>query len=90
MPDKLNFAVEGTLVLTQGDQTTTCKNVILAQGHFGVTNNWWLGSPDVNSGGVPFVGPLTEQCSSGGILPKVVVYSPPQPCVNNFTANVNQ
>ncbi len=90
MPDKLNFAVEGTLVLTQGDQTTTCENVILAQGHFGFTNNWWMGSPDVNSGGIPFVGPLTQKCSAGGVLPKVVVYTPPQPCVNNFTATVNQ
>lgn len=86
MPDKLNFAVEGTLVITQGDKVTTCENLVLAQGNIAVafTNNWWLGSPDVKSGGVPYIGPLLQSCSSGGRLPQVVTYSPPQPCVNNF------
>lgn len=86
MPDKLNFAVEGTLVLTQGDKVTTCENLVLAQGNIAAlfTNNWWLGSPDVKSGGVPYIGPLLQSCSSGGRLPQVVTYSPPQPCVNNF------
>jgi hypothetical protein len=87
MPDELNFAVEGTLVLTQGDKVTTCADLILAQGNItaAFTNNWWLGSPNVKSGGVPYIGPLLQNCSSGGILPQIVTYSPPQPCVNNFS-----
>ena len=90
MPDDLNFAVEGTLVLTQGDQTTTCDNIILAQGHIPLlfTNNWWLGSPDAKSGSVPYIGPLIMSCSSGGRVPKAVTMSPLQPCVNNFNVVV--
>ena len=86
MPDKLNFAIEGSLQITQGDTTTTCDNILLAQGHIPLlfTYNWWLGSPDAKSGSVPYIGPLIMSCSSGGRIPKAVTMSPLQPCVNNF------
>ena len=88
MPDELNFAVEGTLTLTQGDTVMTCENMIVAQGNFSSVNNWWLGGSDVKSGGVPFIGPIVGVCSSGGIVPTAVTYTPQQPCVNNFNAVV--
>ena len=51
--DKLNFAFMGTLVLTISggnistpQRTFTFKNVAIAQGHAGTTNNWWFGGPN--------------------------------------------
>ena len=37
-PDKLNFAVQGTLIIN-GKQF---NDIILAQGHTGFSNNWWF------------------------------------------------
>lgn len=48
-PDKLNFAVKGTLKLwAKGSphkegQTLEFPNTFIAQGHVGTTNNWWFG-----------------------------------------------
>ena len=84
MPDKLNFAVQGTLVLDRNGSKATCDAIILAQGHFATVNNWWLGGPDMKSGGVPFIGPIAQVCKTL----KPVVFTPQQPCVNNFNAVV--
>jgi len=88
LPDELNFAVQGTLTLTQGETTTSCDNMIVAQGNFTTVNNWWLGGSDVKSGGVPFIGPIVGACEGAGIVPTAVSYTPQQPCVNNFNAAV--
>jgi hypothetical protein len=48
-PGKLNFAFQGDLTLSiQGaglspDQPVVFKDIFLAQGHSGSTNNWWFG-----------------------------------------------
>lgn len=59
-PDKLNFALKGDLELVLGDWNGTAggrvnitanfKDVVLAQGHTGASNNWWLGSPTLQCG----------------------------------------
>ncbi|PJX09668.1 phospholipase [Pseudomonas putida] len=50
-PDKLNFGFKGTLKLTVTggsfsgmDQTLVFKDVFIAQGHTGTSNNWWFGA----------------------------------------------
>ena len=50
---ELNFALIGTLVLRFTDGTSyTFKNVSLAQGHAGTSNNWWFGGETcINIGG---------------------------------------
>ncbi len=105
MPDKLNFAIEGSLQITQGDTTTTCDNILLAQGHIPLlfTYNWWFGSPEAKSASVPYIGPLIIACDeqtesaqtsnakvpSRPSLPTLLMVSPPQPCVNNFSLVIN-
>ncbi|QOR35073.1 hypothetical protein IMX26_16695 [Clostridium sp. 'deep sea'] len=49
-PGKLNFGFMGTLKLTitggilgKGKDTFTFKNIGIAQGHAGASNNWWFG-----------------------------------------------
>lgn len=52
-PDDLNFAFIGDLILnvkTKDEtikKTVTYKNVGLAQGHAGASNNWWFGGKDM-------------------------------------------
>lgn len=84
-PDKLNFAVKGTLKMTIGDKKITCDNVIVAQGHFGVNNNWWMGGPNMQGAHVSLSGVTLQTCKAeGSLLPVEVTFSPQTPCVNNF------
>lgn len=54
VPEKLNFAVKGTLDLIINDDTTeskektySIKDVVIAQGHNTVgDNNWWIGGKE--------------------------------------------
>lgn len=43
LPGSLNFAMKGTLTLTGSDVSYPFKDVVIAQGHSGVNNNWWIG-----------------------------------------------
>ena len=55
-PNKLNFAVRGTLSLTAYDTNTpqndepkkifVFKNIVIAQGHNYKSNNWWFGGKE--------------------------------------------
>src|ERR1700761_5308593 len=45
MPAELNFAIKGDLTIAAGDTQLFCKDVVLAQGHSGPFNNWWVGGP---------------------------------------------
>lgn len=46
--DKLNFWVKGTLTLTfRNKKTYTFPNTYFAQGHSGLTNNWWFGNDEM-------------------------------------------
>lgn len=88
-PDKLNFAVEGTLKMTVGGDEITCDNVIVAQGHFGTNNNWWMGGPDMQGVHVSVSGVTGQFCrKKGSVLPVLVTFSPQTPCVNNFNFSV--
>ena len=91
-PDKLNFAVEGTLTIgSVSGKTVTCDNVIVAQGHFGTTNNWWMGGPYMRGAHISYGGATEQTCHiSGSIIPAVVVFAPQTPCVNNFSIGVIQ
>lgn len=89
-PDKLNFAVEGTLKMTVGDNKVTCNDVLVAQGHFGANNNWWMGGPHMNGAHVSISGATAQFCSvEDSPLPALVVFSPQTPCVNHFNISVN-
>lgn len=90
-PDKLNFAVEGTMTIgVVGGKTVTCDNILIAQGHFGTTNNWWMGGPAMKGAHIGPTGATEQTCKlSGSVLPAVVIFSPQTPCVNNFNISVN-
>lgn len=51
LPEKLNFAVKGDLILTHfSGEEVNLSNLIIAQGHNArLRNNWWIGSPDFES-----------------------------------------
>lgn len=88
-PEKLNFAVKGTLKMTIGDKNITCQDILVAQGHFGTTNNWWMGGPNMQGAHVSLSGATIQTCKvEGKILPMEVVFSPQTPCVNNFSISV--
>lgn len=85
-PDKLNFAVKGTLKMTIGDKKITCNDVIVAQGHFGLNNNWWMGGPNMQGAHVSLSGVTMQSCKvEGRLLPVQVTFSPQTPCVNHFS-----
>ena len=89
MPDELNFAVEGVLTLERGGETVMCDNVILAQGHYTGSNNWWLGGEDFGSLAIPYIGPLFRQCDNDTRRGRsFVIATPQQPCVNHFSMGV--
>lgn len=89
-PSSLNFAVEGTLVMQVGGKTVTCDNIIVAQGNFGTTNNWWMGGPNMKGIHISLSGATIQKCSvQGSLLPAAVIFTPQTPCVNNFSISVN-
>ncbi len=88
LPDELNFAVQGTMTITQGDKVVTCDNIIVGQGHFLTTNNWWVGGPNMGSPQVPFVGPATQICKNQNGVPTPVIFTPQTPCASSFNAAV--
>lgn len=54
MPDKLNFAVKGTMKITStvlGNEVIfECSDLVIAQGHNARSrNNWWIGHKQMNS-----------------------------------------
>lgn len=66
-PDKLNFALKGDLEFVMGpfnniekgssnNITASFPDVVLAQGHTGASNNWWMGSPTLQCGATLDVG----------------------------------
>jgi len=91
-PNDLNFAVEGTLTISStSSETITCDNIIVAQGNFGTTNNWWMGGPGMKGAHVSVSGATEQTCQiAGSRKPAIVVFAPQTPCVNNFTIAVNQ
>ncbi len=110
LPEKLNFAIEGLLTLNKGtgtedDPYVQCKAPAqLGQGSISHTfDNWWFGSSQAKSGGIPYIGPLIIACEeqtestqtpnaktpSRPSLPTLLTVSPPQPCVNNFSLVIN-
>jgi hypothetical protein len=43
-PQNLNFVVFGTLTFTIKGKQYECKDMRIGQGHYLLTNNWWIGS----------------------------------------------
>lgn len=85
-PDKLNFAVYGTLTFESAGKTWVVKNVLFAQGHNARSrNNWWVGGPQMEGGSVkPFVGAVVSSASVDRLpLGKVGFIAPPG-CVSHF------
>jgi hypothetical protein len=91
-PDSLNFAVEGTLSIGSANgNTITCSNIIVAQGNFGTTNNWWMGGPGMKGAHISVSGATEQTCQiSGSRKPAIVIFAPQTPCVNNFSIGIIQ
>jgi hypothetical protein len=91
-PNDLNFAVQGTLTMGSIDASQiTCDNIIIAQGNFGSTNNWWMGGPEMKGAHVGPTGATEQTCKiAGKPVPAVVVFAPQTPCFNHFSISVNQ
>lgn len=89
-PDKLNFAVLGTLTLElTGQPQIVCEDVLIAQGHFGANNNWWMGGKNMSGAHVSFSGATVQKCKQKNVLGFVeVVFSPQTPCVNHFSISL--
>ncbi|MBO8085400.1 hypothetical protein L0E83_14180 [Marichromatium gracile] len=88
-PDELNFAVEGTLEMQIGDKQITCKDILIAQGSFTTTNNWWMGGPQMQGAHVSLSGATLQTCSAkGSLLPVAVLFSPQTPCANHFNISI--
>ena len=45
MPEKLNFAFIGKMSFDHDGHTYTGDDIVIAQGHNGFRNNWWIGGP---------------------------------------------
>ena len=45
-PSDLNFAFTGNMSFTLEGSKYKLNNVVMGQGHFGSTNNWWFGGQD--------------------------------------------
>jgi hypothetical protein len=93
-PKDLNFAVEGTLVMQVGDQTVTCDNIIIAQGHYGVgslgPNNWWMAGPAMKGAHIGPTGVTEQTCkATKSLLGAVVTFAPETPCSKTFSLGVN-
>ena len=64
----------GTTIGSVNGKTITCDNIIVAQGHFGTTNNWWMGGPGMKGAHVSLSGATEQTCKiAGSLLPAVVV-----------------
>ena len=86
-PNKLNFAVLGTLTLElTGQSPIVCEDVLIGQGHFGVNNNWWMGGKNMTGFHVSLSGATVQKCKQKSLLGFVeVVFTPQTPCVNHFS-----
>ena len=69
-PKDLNFAVEGTMIMQVGDKTVTCDNIIVAQGNYLTSNNWWMAGPAMKGAHIGPSGATEQTCSvTGALLP---------------------
>jgi hypothetical protein len=72
LPKDLNFAVEGTMVIRINDHNTTCDNVIVAQGHTGAYNDWWIGGPFMTTANISHYSGIMQTCRTEGSLVPVI------------------
>ena len=75
LPGKLNFAVAGTLVIRIGDQNTVCDNVIVAQGHAGSYNDWWIGGPYMKTAKISNSTDGVMQTCHNGLVPMIAIFT---------------
>lgn len=75
LPGKLNFAVAGTLVIRIGDQNTVCDNVIVAQGHAGSYNDWWIGGPYMKTAKISNTTDGVMQTCHNGLVPMIAIFT---------------
>eukprot|EP01061_Rhynchopus_euleeides_P043399 TRINITY_DN7578_c0_g1_i1.p1 TRINITY_DN7578_c0_g1~~TRINITY_DN7578_c0_g1_i1.p1 ORF type:complete len:197 (+),score=66.18 TRINITY_DN7578_c0_g1_i1:56-592(+) len=65
LPHELNFAVFGNLTITVANESVTCNNFRMAQGHYSTHNNWWMGGAECAS--VPTTGKMSCLCSKRNV-----------------------
>lgn len=50
-PKELNFAIQGDLeVKVVGGKTILCDDIVIGQGSYGTSNNWWVSGPHMQHG----------------------------------------
>ncbi len=74
LPRDLNFAVEGTMVIRIGDQNTTCDDVIVAQGHTGSYNDWWIGGPFMKTAYIGNYTGIMQTCHNE-LVPMIAIFT---------------
>ena len=62
VPEELNFAIIGNLLISSEKEDFTCNNIIIAQGHNSIHNNWYIFSNDNSNN--KFSGIMTIKCIS--------------------------
>ncbi len=73
-PDELNFAIQGTLILNDGNGPISCPNFVIAQGNWGSVNYWWISAPGMieTDSDVQYLGKAgTLPCTQNGRSVKV-------------------
>jgi hypothetical protein len=76
LPKDLNFAVEGTMTIRTGDRNVICDGIIVAQGHHGAFNDWWLGGPYMKAVDLSGKSATTQTCRiDGSLTPMVAIFS---------------
>lgn len=69
MPSELNFAFMGNMTFDYEGTTYSGKDIVIAQGHSGFRNNWWLGGPHMKGKSIPAVAAAEVQLFKKNGLP---------------------
>lgn len=69
MPSELNFAFIGTMTFSHGGKTYTGTDIVIAQGHGGGRNNWWIGGKEMAGLTIPVLGGGIGQTFTQNHLP---------------------
>jgi len=85
-PEELNFAIQGTLTLTDSNGTYTCPNIIIGQGHYPTVNNWWIFSNTDNYNRDSPMSWLYLTCNNGTTIVDILPYNSPYSNLFRFIA----
>ncbi len=67
-PGKLNFAMKGDLTITVSGKTYFFSDFFIGQGHFLLSNNWWIGSRECSNTGDEYIMTCKGKDESGNTV----------------------